>query len=257
MALTPAERQLAADVGFDVDICDLIKGICDGSLNRLFAFTEQFDAKEADGVAVAVKRDEIAPMIAKLQPQILPRGYRVFWSGMNDASGRTLGDAIVALKTTDEYDILRMRQTNGLNYNVSTEDVLQKLLSWRKECEFEIMGADSAWVAIWFNSLPRSLCAFAEEIYDFGPDTVEQGTELRHEASEPEAFAAARRLCPTLSEKMERKLEAQMARFEAMNIPPEVRARLKSSGFTTPTDMGIRLLAYQLKETHQLFLWWD
>ncbi len=257
MTLTLAERQLAADVGFEVDICDLIKGTCGGSLNRLIAFTEQFDPKEADGIAVSVKRDEFTPMLSKLQPQLLPRGYRVFWSGMYGPKGQTLGDAIVALKSTDEYDILRVRQTNGMNYNVSTKDVLERLQKWRSECEFEIVGADGAWVAIQFKSLPQSICAFAEEIYEFCPDSVEQGTGLRNERSEPEAFAAARRLCPTLSEKMERKLEAQRARFESMNIPPEVRARLKSSGFTTTTDMGIRLLAHQLKETWQLFLWWD
>jgi hypothetical protein len=42
-----------------------------------------------------------------------------------------------------------------------------------------------------------------------------------------------------------------------MKVPPQLRAMIESSGFTTPTDMGIRLLAYELNESKQLFLWWD
>src|SRR5262249_9472386 len=143
------------------------------------------------------------------------------------------------------------------NYGVSTGAILKRVQSWRGQCYLEIVGAGGAWVGIQFATLPKNVCAFAEEVYEFCPDTVEQGVGLQNEKDHPEKFEAARRLCPNLSAKMERKLKEQKARFEAMEIPPQLRALLKSSGFTTPTDMGIRLLAYELNESKQLFLWWD
>jgi hypothetical protein len=112
-------------------------------------------------------------------------------------------------------------------------------------------------VAIQFETLPDNICAFAEEVYDLCPDTVDQGVGLMNEQAESEEFAAARALCPELSTEMQRKIDERKQRFEAMQFPPELLASIKSSGFTTTTDMGIRLLALDLKKSKQLFLWWD
>lgn len=259
MALTAVEKKLVGAVGFDEGVCKLLKQESGGSLTRLIRFTEQFDPVEAEGLAVKVPRAEAARIVARLQPQLLPRGYRLFWTGHYNRKGNGDGDAVALLKTTDETEIIRLRRSNGGNYGVSTGDILRALQSWRSRCEFEIVGADGDWVAIQFLTLPERVCEFAEEIYELCADTVEQGVGLRNESDYPKEFAAARRLCPELTEKMERKLQSKQAEIEAMkkNVPPQVRAMLDSSGFTTPTDMGIRLLAYQLKQSKQLYLWWD
>ena len=96
------------------------------------------------------------------------------------------------------------------------------------------MGAGSAWVAIQFVKLPANICAFAEEVYEFCPDTVEQSVGLQNEKDDPERFEAARRLCPTLSAGMEQKLEVQRASFGKLDMPPQLRAMISSSSFITP-----------------------
>ncbi len=40
---------------------------------------------------------------------------------------------------------------------------------------WQIVGADNDWVEIEFKTLPKNLAVFAEEIYDFCPDAVDQG----------------------------------------------------------------------------------
>ncbi len=35
------------------------------------------------------------------------------------------------------------------------------------------------------------------------------------------------------------------------------RKMIESSGFNTPRDMGVRLLAHQINKNKSLFLWWD
>lgn len=257
MALTPAEQQLAASLGFDEDVCALVKEDCDGPLCRMMAFTDESELKEVDAVAVAVSRDRVGPIVGELQSHLRPRGYRAFWTTMYNENGSTRDDVVAVLKSLDDSEIIRLQRTNGGNYGVSMEAILEKLDSWRTECELQIVGAASDWVAIEFSTLPQDICAFAEDIYEWCPDTVEQGVGLESEEDDPEKFQAARQLCPKLSTRMERKLEEQKARFEAMELPPGLRAAVESSGFNTPTDMGIRLLAYELKQSRQLFLWWD
>lgn len=250
MALTNNERTLASVVDFDEEICRLFKSQTAGEFHRLMRINDHDEFEEADGIAVTQDRNSIVGKIAELQPLILPLGYRAFWTRS------TGGDEIAIVKTTDEYAMMRLMRSNGANYGISTEDILEKLESWKELCNFEVLGASGSWVAIQFGTLPDHLCRFAEEIYEFCPDTVDQGVGLQTEADNPELFASARQLCPKLSKEMELRLKNKLARSEAMNLPPQLRAAFQSSPFTTP-DMGIRLLAYHLKQTRQLFLWWD
>src|SRR5215472_11200708 len=99
MALTPVEKRLATAVGFDQDVCDLIKQQCRAPLRRLTAFTEEGELEEADGIAVVASRDKVVPITAKLQPKLLPRGYRAFWSEVCDANGSNRSEVVAVLKS--------------------------------------------------------------------------------------------------------------------------------------------------------------
>ncbi|HEV3443421.1 MAG TPA: DUF4253 domain-containing protein [Gemmataceae bacterium] len=198
--------------------------------------------------------------VQDLGPPLTQAGYRVFWSVVYHADGRKKSDELAVLRTIDRYEIVRLRQTNGANYGQSNADIVSRLEQWEALCEFEIIGAAIDWVAMEFVSLPRHICSFAEEVYTFCPDSVEQGVGLMRERDHPEAFAAARQLCPKLSAAMEMRLAQQKQRFEAMTprMPPQLLAMLRSSeAISTPTDTGIRLLAYEINKNRSLFLWWD
>src|SRR5262249_34241141 len=138
----------------------------------------------------------------------------------HEPNGLRRSEEIAVLKTTDDLEVVRLKRSSGENYDVSAEDVLQKLAEWRNRCELEVVGADGDWVALRLKTLPESICEFAEEIYDFCPDTVEQGVGLLNERDAPEKFEAAHRLCPKLSARMQEKMDAQQARIEAMKTQP-------------------------------------
>jgi hypothetical protein len=65
--------------------------------------------------------------------------------------------------------------TDGDEYDISNQDVIDRLKEWEINSPFDIIGADSDWVEIEFKILPKDLTAFAEEVHDFSPDAVEQG----------------------------------------------------------------------------------
>jgi len=85
-------------------------------------------------------------------------------------------DRIGIIKGSDQYEILRIMHTNGDEDDVSHEDVIAKLKLWEKRIRFEIVGAENDWVEIEFRTIPQDLKAFAEDVYEFSPDTVDEGT---------------------------------------------------------------------------------
>nr|WP_286180780.1 DUF4253 domain-containing protein [Bacillus sp. ISL-37] len=87
-------------------------------------------------------------------------------------------EKISIIPGTDKFDILRIQQTNGNNYDISNERVISKLKEWYRRYPFIIIGADYDWVEANFEVFPegKALKAFAKEIYKFCPDLVEQGS---------------------------------------------------------------------------------
>lgn len=258
MELNAAENRLATAIGFDPIVCGLVKQHAGRSLERLIVEADDSQQKEANGLSVAVQREFVEEIIAELQPELLPHGYRAFWSERRAPNGLKLTHEVIVLKTTDSYQIIRFRRPDGANYDIFTDDIVAKLREWERRCQLSVFGAASDWVAIEFKTVPEDVCRFAEEVYEFCPDSVEQGVGLKEESDDPEMFEAARELCPELSPQMQKKLKQQQAQFGTMEIPAELRELLDSgAGFSTPTEMGIKLLAYEIKRSRQLFLWWD
>ena len=267
MALTTEEQALIDSLDFDRRVCEMLKRNTSGALERVTAYTAEYEQMPGEGLSIAVERQGLDTLISLLRAELTPLGYQVFWSEIRKANGLKKSEEIVVLRTADHYSIIEIRHPSGANYDVSTNDLMDRLKGWEASCQFQIVGAASSWVAIQFDTLPENICRLAEEIYQFCPDTVDQGVGLTRESDDPETFEAARRLCPQLSDEAQQKIDKRHAQLQAMDMPPGLRQMLNSGGFDTSTDlpgnvpadadMGIRLLAYDLKQSKYLFLWWD
>lgn len=65
--------------------------------------------------------------------------------------------------------------TNGINCDIETEDIVNKLIDWSTRFKFEVLDVDDATVEIKLESLPDNLTDFCQEVYEFCPDTIDQG----------------------------------------------------------------------------------
>jgi hypothetical protein len=89
---------------------------------------------------------------------------------------------------------------------------------------------------------------------------VDQGVGLSREADEPDRFARARVLCPEVSQRIRKDERAALKALGDMDpaVAEQFRALMKSAAaFSTPVDMGVRLLAEEIRSTRYLHLWWD
>lgn len=128
-------------------------------------------------------------------------------------------------------DQLKAKSTNGDNYEVSNEDVIARLEAWDAKYGIEIADIGHDRVTVTFTSLPEDTGALAEEIYEFCPDTVDQGFGCYDEMIE-------------MAEEMGQELDPKILEFaEGVDFSDE--------------NYGVELLARSLKSEKKVALWWD
>jgi hypothetical protein len=172
VTLSASAEELAKTLKFDRRVLIIAKEVTADRIGRLTGFDSQGYQIMAAGIVVSVPEDKIDHALSSLRRKLLALKYTPFVVEMN--AGLKI-DKIGILKGTDQYEILRIMQTNGDDYDIANQDVIERLKEWELHSPFDILGADNDWVEIEFRSLPRDLKAFAEEVYDFCPDAVDQG----------------------------------------------------------------------------------
>lgn len=128
-------------------------------------------------------------------------------------------------------DELKANSTNGANYEVSNEDVIARLEAWDAKYSIEISDIGHDCVTVTFKSLPEDTRPLAEEIYEFCPDTVDQGFGCYDEMIE-------------MAEEMGQELDPKILKFaEGVDFSDE--------------NYGVELLARSLNKEKAVALWWD
>lgn len=171
--LSLAEQQLASQTGFEADVLLLIREEAKAQLHRLSGYDAEEYQIIANGIVVSVPWSRSDQVLWSLRKMLRPRNYMAFRVEINTTLKL---DRIAIIKGADQYDILRIMHTNGDDDDVSHEDVLAKLKQWEKRIRFEVVGAENDWVEIEFRTMPQDLSEFVNDVYEFSPDTVDEGT---------------------------------------------------------------------------------
>lgn len=171
--LSPYAEEVGKTIKFDRQVLIIVKEMTHDRIGRLVGFDEGGYQIIAPGIVVSVPEDKAENIFAALRHRLQPLHYMAFVVEMNDAIKVY---KIGVLKGTDQYEILRIMHTDGDDYDISNQDVIDWLKELERKASFDIIGADSHWVEIEFKTLPKDLKTFAEGVYDFCPDAVDQGS---------------------------------------------------------------------------------
>lgn len=85
------------------------------------------------------------------------------------------GVEVVVAKGETPFDILRLAQTDAANYDLSTEDIVTKLKELDRRYGIRLYAAQTDSVGFELLRQPTNPESFAEELYAFCPDLVDQG----------------------------------------------------------------------------------
>ena len=123
------------------------------------------------------------------------------------------------------------QQTNGINYDITTEDLIAKLQQWDGQYGIEIGEVTFDSLIVRFENLPTDLKALAEEIYEFCPDVIDQGFGCFDDI-------------------------LAMGREGGEEIPPDLQNLLEGVNWDDP-DFGLTILQNALRQDQGEALWWD
>lgn len=171
--LTPAEAELAAAAGIPHHLALTLRRYGD-DLRRLEGLdTLSYEAVPASGLTVTVE-EEHAPLVMRLLRHSVEPGFLVFRSEMNFGHRP---DRVALLRASDPFAPVVVMGTSGINYEITTGMVLDRLRGWDARFGVRIVGASDDWVEAEFvHRQPEDMLAFAREVYEFCPDIVDQGT---------------------------------------------------------------------------------
>lgn len=117
---------------------------------------------EASGyAAMLLNEDSLKQVLGKVWEDLRDRGQSPTLIGI--------------IQARDPYDLLRIQGTNATNYDLTTEDIIERLQEWEDLCNFGILSAGGDTLDLAFTTLPDDLEDFAEAVYEFCPDILDQG----------------------------------------------------------------------------------
>ena len=178
--ISPSEKLLFDSLQFDVSILNEVRKFTNAAVEArkiIFHNYDLSDSKESAHsfkvIALELPANEARGIVLSLRQNLKQKGYSIYISESNFGHSP---DVVSILKSADQFDILRVEQTDGVNHGIEHQDVLNKLIGWNKSKPFIIIGAGIDWVEAIFVSTPAGMDEFAEEVYEFCPDVVDQGT---------------------------------------------------------------------------------
>jgi hypothetical protein len=133
--------------------------------------------RDSSCISVIVAEAESRKYLETLRKTI-PLGYVAFVG-----TSRWLGDEkhegveLVIGKGQSQFDILKLARSDAVNYDMQTDDLIRKLREYHEAYGIDIWGAETDTIQFRLLKAPPDMKKFAEDLYKFCPDIVDQGTE--------------------------------------------------------------------------------
>lgn len=145
--------------------------------------------------------------------------------------------AKAAAKPVGKFAELYKMETAAPNYDLTTSDIIAKLTDWDQKYGIVISDVEHDSFNVEFSRLPKNVAVLAADVYDFCPDTIDQGFDAFPDMlSEGDPLGLKEMFTP---EQWEFKQELA-----------------EGIDFDQP-DYGMQLLKKQLLLGKNVGLWWD
>ena len=152
-------------------------------------FTTDFGRQhDASGVSVIVPEKKAKGLVETLRAMLTREMLAFFGTHQWLRRDVQRGQVVVGVRVS-QFDILRLARSNGANYNISTEEIIDKLMEYDREVGIRIWHAETDVVEFDLLHTPDDMVAFTADVYAFCPDIIDQGDMDVQEMAE--AIAAA------------------------------------------------------------------
>lgn len=113
-------------------------------------------------------------VLEELHDPLKAKGYYLFVLERNyGIAGQK--DMMAILKTTDQFEVLKHIETNGINYDIDNDSVVSIMRDLDKKYQFDLIGANGEWCEFTIKSEDVDWKKLAEDAYRVCPDLIDQG----------------------------------------------------------------------------------
>lgn len=131
--------------------------------------------RRSGGYSVIVPVESAEKLLESIRAQV-PSGYVAFVGTTNNLDDPKINGAeIVVAPGQDQFDIVRLAATDAVNYDKTTDQIIEELRRWDSQFGIDIWQAETDTVQLKLKSIPTDLPKFSQGLYEFCPDIVDQG----------------------------------------------------------------------------------
>ena len=142
---------------------------------RQFATRDFGRDRNSEARSVVVSNEESQPLVATLRAELGP-GLLAFVGCTRSLSDPPDdGSEVVIAYGNSQFDILRVAQSDAINFDMETEGLIRKLEEYHSKYGIDIFHAETDTIEFRFTTMPSDLAEFCNDLYEFCPDIVDQG----------------------------------------------------------------------------------
>jgi len=182
-SLTEQERHLCDSLKIDTTIALGVRAKTDSAFTVfpldlstvLNLDMDTLTGKQINGLILNAANENADNIVTNLYSDFQKKGYTIFFLNRNFGIGNK-PDILAILKTTDKYQILKQVQTNGINWEIDNDSLLNLVKIFDNKYSLDLVGASGDWCEFKINKDPQNWLTFAKEAYKVCPDIVDQGS---------------------------------------------------------------------------------
>ncbi|MEZ4776929.1 MAG: DUF4253 domain-containing protein [Bacteroidia bacterium] len=171
--LTDNEKQLCKNANLSGEDGLLLKKLTQQPIEELKFEYEYQETEKPDAIGSWATEENARKIVLDNLDHFKKQGKYIFIFGIAQ-NGYIVG---LTGATSDPYKLMEKAETNGMNYDIETKHIIEKYKKWDNTfgiipisigfdfCECQIKNTDIDYKAL------------AQEVYEFCPDVVDQGTE--------------------------------------------------------------------------------
>lgn len=122
-------------------------------------------------IAEDVSRELLTTVRGHIGPGIVAFIGTTSWLG----DERHDGVELVVAEGASQFDILRIARSDAVNFDMDAEQLIRKLQQYDEQVGIDIFHAETDTIEAMLLRSPDDMQAFAEDVYEFCPDIVDQG----------------------------------------------------------------------------------
>jgi len=146
-----------------------------GTSSRDYATVDFGREQRPHNISVVIAKEKAYQVLPQVR-SILPTGLVAFigttrWYG----DERHHGVELVVGPGESQFDIIRLAESDAINYNLTTEAIITRLQQYNQSFGITILQAETDTIEFELINYPPNLMALAHKLYQFCPDIVNQG----------------------------------------------------------------------------------